>query len=405
MGVSIGAFVPHGKFAIAGSDNGVLAGRTFAAKDIIDVAGHVTGCGNPDWLDTHEPASVTAPTIQRCLDAGAEFCGKTITEELATGLTGENTHYGSPYNCNAPGRVAGGSSSGSAAAVAAGLVDFSLGSDTGGSVRSPASFCGIYGIRPSHGRIPMAGVMPLAATLDVVGWFARDPNLLAAVGQVLLEGAQRDQTYGDFVVAADAFEKLDRFTKDALLGAVAKVEEFLGSATSVQVAGEDAPGHGLDSWALVARTLWGAESWAEHRDWIETVQPKFGTGVAARFALRAQVRAEEAVQAGKLREAISSYLDIMLDDGAILALPAAPGIAPLFGGSDSDIDPFRAANEPLGAIAGLGRLSQIVLPMAEVNGAPLGLGLAARNGNDEILLELAVSLRDAGLVANVEIPE
>ena len=405
MDDSIGAFVPHGKFAIAGSGYGALVGRTFAAKDIIDVAGYVTGCGNPDWLRTHEPALVTAPTIQRCLDAGAEFYGKTVTEELATGLTGENTHYGTPRNCNAPGRVPGGSSSGSAAAVAAGLVDFALGSDTGGSVRSPASFCGIYGIRPSHGRIPMAGVMPLAASLDVVGWFARDPDMLAAVGQVLLEGPPRDQTRGGFLVAADAFEQLDRATADALLGAVARVEELLGSASPVQVAGDDAPGQGLDSWALVARTLWGAESWAEHRDWIEAVQPKFGTGVAARFVARSQVSAADAVQAGVLREAISSHLNVMLDDGAIMALPSAPGIAPLIGGSDSDIDPFRAANEPLGAIAGLGRLPQIVLPMAEVDGVPLGLGLAARNGNDEILLELAMSLRDAGMVANVEIPQ
>jgi amidase len=400
----VGAFVPHGKFEIAGADDGILAGATFAAKDIIDIAGHVTGCGNPDWLRTHEAASITAPTIQRCLDEGADFHGKTVTEELATGLTGENTHYGTPLNRNAPGRVSGGSSSGSAAAVAAGLVDFALGSDTGGSVRSPASFCGIYGIRPSHGRIPMAGVMPLAASLDVVGWFARNPDLLERVGRVLLDKNPGHQTCGRFLIASDAFEKLDARTSEALMGAVAKVEKLLGPATSVHISGEGAPSAGLASWALIARALWGAESWAEHREWIETVQPKFGTGVAARFAARAQVSVEEGAQAGEVREAISDHLNELLDDGAILALPSGPGIAPLIGGCDSDIDPFRAANEPLGAIAGLGRLPQIVLPMAQVNDCPLGLGLAARNGNDEMLLGLARSLRDAGLVADVEIP-
>lgn len=165
---TVGAFVPHGLFEVNGASDGPLAGLTFAAKDIIDVAGHVTGCGNPDWLRTHAPATATASSIRSCLDAGATLVGKTVTEELATGLTGENIHYGTPRNVNAPGRVAGGSSSGSAAAVAAGLVDFALGSDTGGSVRSPASFCGVYGIRPSHGRVPMDGVMPLAPGLDVV---------------------------------------------------------------------------------------------------------------------------------------------------------------------------------------------------------------------------------------------
>ncbi|MBO6783494.1 MAG: amidase, partial [Alphaproteobacteria bacterium] len=129
MDDTVGAFVPHGLFEVPGADKGSLAGLDFAAKDIIDVAGHVTGCGNPDWLRTHDPARETAPVIRRCLDAGANLFGKTVTEELATGLTGENVHYGTPRNVNAPGRVSGGSSSGSAAAVAAGLVDFSLGSD------------------------------------------------------------------------------------------------------------------------------------------------------------------------------------------------------------------------------------------------------------------------------------
>ena len=184
----VGAFVPHGLFELAGATTGPLAGRSFAAKDIIDVAGRVSGCGNPDWLRTHDSAPATATTIQRCPDAGATLRGKTVTEELATGLTGENTHYGTPLNANAPGHVSGGSSSGSASAVAAGLVDFALGSDTGGSVRAPASFCGIYGIRPTHGRVPMSGVMPLAPSLDVVGWFARTPDLLAAVNNAFSTG-------------------------------------------------------------------------------------------------------------------------------------------------------------------------------------------------------------------------
>src|SRR5581483_9618299 len=144
--------------------------------------GHKTGFGSPDWLRTHDAAKSTAPTVQRLLDAGADMLGKTHTDEMTFSLNGENAHYGTPVNVNAPGRIPGGSSSGSAAAVAGGLVDFALGSDTGGSVRGPASFCGIYGIRPTHGRVSLAGACPLAPSFDTAGWFARDPRILERVG-------------------------------------------------------------------------------------------------------------------------------------------------------------------------------------------------------------------------------
>jgi amidase len=401
----VGAFVPHGLFELAGATTGPLAGRSFAAKDIIDVAGRVSGCGNPDWLRTHDLAPATATTIQRCLDAGATLRGKTVTEELATGLTGENAHYGTPLNANAPGHVSGGSSSGSASAVAAGLVDFALGSDTGGSVRAPASFCGIYGIRPTHGRVPMSGVMPLAPSLDVVGWFARTPDLLAAVSNAILDGPAGAPTPGRFLVAADVFALLDVATRSALEAAIAKVEGLLGGAEQIDLAGHAAPSPGLANWAQVARGLWGGESWEVHREWVETVQPTFGSGVAARFAARALVTPEAFAQARRERAEIEDYLDTLLADGAVLAVPAGPGVPPRIGGSDADIDPFRAANEPIGAIAGLGRLPQVVVPLATLGGLPLGLGLAAAKGNDELLLGIAVALRDAGVAADVEIPQ
>lgn len=388
MDDNVGAFVLHGRFRIDGANQGPLAGLTFAAKDIIDVAGHVTGCGNPDWLRTHKPAEATASCIQCLLDAGASLVGKTVTEELATGLTGENVHYGTPVNSNAPGRVAGGSSSGSAAAVAAGLVDFALGSDTGGSVRSPASFCGVYGIRPSHGRISLDGVMPLSASLDVIGWFARDADLLARVGAVLLRSDGSACSPQRLLVADDVFAALETPVRIALEGAIARVEELLGPARRIPVA-RDAPVTGLDAWAATARALWGAEAWQTHGDWITGVKPVFGSGVAARFVDRSAVTQKAYRTALENRAAIAGYFDEILADGAILALPAAPGVAPLRGGGDSDIDPFRAANEPIGAVAGLGGLPEIVLPLAGLDGIPLGLGLAAARGNDEMLLDVA----------------
>ena len=140
MAGPLNAFVPDSTAHLPGADHGPLAGLTFAAKDIFDIAGHVTGCGNPHWRATHGPAESNAWVVQRLVDAGAAMVGKTITDELTRGIFGENMHYGTPVNPNAPGRVPGGSSSGSASAVAGQLVDFALGSDTGGSVRVPSSF-------------------------------------------------------------------------------------------------------------------------------------------------------------------------------------------------------------------------------------------------------------------------
>ena len=171
---ALGAFVPGIDAIRDGASAGPLAGLSFAAKDIFDVAGAVTGCGNPDWAATHAAAAEDSWAVARLLPAGARLVGKTITDELAYSLNGQNAHYGTPTNPNGPGRIPGGSSSGSASAVAGGVVDFALGSDTGGSVRIPASYCGIFGLRPTHGRLPLDGVMPLAPSFDTLGWFARD---------------------------------------------------------------------------------------------------------------------------------------------------------------------------------------------------------------------------------------
>src|SRR5690349_4151111 len=208
-GDTLGAFVRENHVEMQGADAGPLAGLTFAAKDIYDVAGVKTGFGCPDWLRTHGPAPRTAPAVQMLLDAGARLVGKTHTEEMAWSLTGENAHYGTPLNVNAPGRVPGGSSSGSAAAVAAGLVDFALGSDTGGSVRLPASYCGILGMRPTHGRISLEGVCPLAPSFDTCGWFARDASVFERVGRVLLREAAPARAARRLLVAQDAFAFAD----------------------------------------------------------------------------------------------------------------------------------------------------------------------------------------------------
>ena len=205
----LGAFCQDSRAFLPGDDRGPLAGLTFAAKDIFDVKGHVTGGGNPDWKASQPAAEATAWAVEALVGAGATMVGKTHTDELTRGILGVNAHYGTPLNPRAPGRVPGGSSSGSAAAVAGGLVDFALGSDTGGSVRIPASFCGLYGLRPTHGRIPLDGILLQAPSYDTVGWFARDAGLFARVGSVLLQTEIGKARPRRLVEAADAFEVAD----------------------------------------------------------------------------------------------------------------------------------------------------------------------------------------------------
>ncbi len=201
----LGAFCRDNHVALTGSGQGSLAGLSFAAKDLFDIEGHRTGFGHPDWLQTHPPARRTAVVVERLLAAGADMVGRTRCDELCYSLTGENVHYGAPVNVNAPGRIPGGSSSGSAAAVAGGLVDFAVGSDCGGSVRIPASYCGILGMRPTWGRVPLDDAVPFGPSFDVAGWFARDAALLEEVGRVLLDDRKQAAKPRRLLVARDAF--------------------------------------------------------------------------------------------------------------------------------------------------------------------------------------------------------
>ena len=132
---------------------GPLAGLTVVIKDMYDIAGERTGGGNPDWLAAQQPATKNAAVVQKLLDAGATITGKTICDEFFYSVAGVNAHYGTPVNPRAPDRLPGGSSSGSASAAASDACDFAIGSDTGGSIRVPSSFCGLYGIRTTHGRV------------------------------------------------------------------------------------------------------------------------------------------------------------------------------------------------------------------------------------------------------------
>ena len=384
----LGAFCKHTHVYRVGAGSGPLYGLRFGLKDIFDVSGHRTGFGSPDWFATHGEASSTATVARLLLEAGATLAGKTHTEEMAFSLTGENAHYGTPLNPAAPHRVPGGSSSGSAAAVAGRLVDFAIGSDTGGSVRAPASFCGIYGIRPTHGRISLDGACPLAPMFDTCGWFARDAALLAKVGDVLLDGTP--SAPGRVLMATDAFALALPGAAEALAPAVARVTALLGNAEPVTVSAE-----GLTAWFDVFRVLQYHDIWTTHGAWVTRVRPTFGSQVGPRFDAVSKVPPHEVELMRERRADIVARLDALLAHNAVLLLPTVPDIAPLLRLPPTETVAFREKALALLCIAGLGGLPQVNLPFGTLHGCPIGLSMIAARGNDEMLLKIATQLGPA----------
>ena len=383
-----GAFCRDTHVALRGATTGPLAGLRFAAKDIFDIEGHRTGFGNPTWLETHGPAGATASAVQGLLDAGADLAGKTLTDELAYSLTGENLHYGTPLNPAAPDRVPGGSSSGSASAVAAGLVDFALGTDCGGSVRLPASYCGILGIRPTLGRIPMDGIAPFSATFDVIGWFARDAGRLASVGRILLGETEGPEAPRRLVVADDAFELVDAKVRAALQPAVERASERVGATRHVKVSPTSLP-----DWFGNFRVIQASEIWANHGEWITAAKPAFGRGIRERMDWASRVKPDEVRRARERHAEIRARLDDLLAEDEVACLPSSPRVAPLRNTPTDDLEVrFRHQAMCLLCISGLGGLPQVSLPLATLEGLPLGLSFIARRGRDAMLLSLAATL-------------
>ena len=387
----LGAFCRENHAAINGDPDGPLSGLTFAAKDVFDVAGSRTGFGNPTWLNTHPPADTTAPAVQQLLEAGASLVGKTLTDELTYSLSGQNAHYGTPVNPAAPGRIPGGSSSGSASVVAGELVDFSLGTDCGGSVRLPASYCGILGIRPSHGRIILQGISPFTWSFDVAGWFARDADVFAAVGRTLLREDSDLLPPRRLLYAIDAFEMVENVVLDALSPAVEMASWVIGARKDITVS----PGELLE-WYETFRVIQAWEIWANNGAWIQEARPDFGPGIRERVEWASHVTQQQANLGVARREVIVEHIRGLFDEGDVLCLPTSPRVAPLTDSPQDELEVrVRAQAMSLLCIAGLAGLPQVSLPLASIDGLPLGFSLVGPWGSDMQLLELSQQLMHA----------
>ena len=289
----------------------------------------------------------------------------------------------------APDRIPGGSSSGSAAATAGGLVDFALGTDTAGSVRVPASLCGLFGIRPTHGRVSIDGIVPFAPSFDTVGWLARSAELLRRVGDTLLAAAgEVPSTPRRLLIAADVFATADEPIRNALAPLLHKASRVIGGMEEISCAAVG----GLDSWIAVFGTLRGAEVRVSLGDWIASTQPKFGSGIRDRFEQTRSITSEMVAHAAAERRKVCEHLDALLGQDGVLCLPTVPILPPLRTATVADLATYRSRTLLTTILATIGGLPQVTLPLAEVARVPVGLSLIGPRGSDRTLLRLAESV-------------
>ncbi|MBA0803793.1 hypothetical protein Gohar_013964, partial [Gossypium harknessii] len=335
-------------------------------------------------------------------------------------------------------RVPGGSSSGSAVAVAAKLVDFSLGTDTGASVRVPASYCGILGFRPSLGAVSTVGVLPMSQSYDTVGWFARDPMILNRIGRVLLHLPDVDPIKpSQIIIAEDCFrlstipsdrtvqvlvksiEKLfgvswlsffllksaAQCVKRAILGdhvkdKVPSLQHFMDKGNEDQV--DDIP-PSLAALSSAMRLLQRYEFKNYHAKWVTKVNPDFGPGISERIwdAIKAtgenidfchSVRTE-------LRAALTALLGVtsitfIVKDHGVLALPTTPGEPPKVQANPATSDIFFSRPFSLLSVAGSSGFCQVSIPLGRYDNVPLAISLVAKHGSDAFLLNLVETLYD-----------
>lgn len=374
----------------SGSEIGPLAGISMVVKDLVDVAGVATGAGNPQFLADAVPASTHAPAVERLLRAGASVVGKAHSDELAFSLSGTNVHYGTPLNMAAPGRVPGGSSSGSASAVAGGLVPLAIGTDTGGSIRVPAAYCGIFGFRPTHGRVPLTGVVELAASFGTVGLLAATGRVLEPAGLALLDEpvtmpGRRAHAASALVVAEDLMDEADT----AVTSAVTEAAGALAGALAIPLLRANVTGGALDAWFSAFRNRQMVEAWRRHGPWIRRRRPDLGPGIAARFEEASRTPPEAATAADAVKLAVRRQIERVLPSGALLVLPSAATVAPPLQCAPSTKDDLRRRTLRLTCLAGLGGLPALSLPAGQVGTLPVGLCLVGRVNDDAILLDVA----------------
>ncbi|MFG2432500.1 amidase family protein [Streptomyces sp. NPDC048590] len=372
---------------------GPLAGLTVAVKDLFAVEGHRVGAGNPAWLAGSRPESTSASAVAELLAAGAAVAGIARTDEFAYSLAGTNGHYGTPPNPAAPERISGGSTSGPASAVSLGQADIGLGTDTGGSIRIPSSYQGLYGIRPSHGAVSTEGLLPLAPSFDTVGWITRDARTLRAAGRVLLPRGGGRAPSG--VVLAQ--EIIDVASPEVAASVRRAVAGWRGAGLP-RVRGVRFDADVLPDWVRAFQTKQGVEAWSRWGSWVSRHWESLNPDVRSRFETASKYTRDDLVAAERVLREARARVDDLLGD-RILILPSASSVAPTraeaaLGGPV--IEQARAQTFQLTCLAGLSGRCAVSIPVRSRT-APVGLCMVGPRGSDRHLLDLAVRVEAAGL--------
>lgn len=375
--------------------NQTLYGLRLAVKDLFHVAGEATSAGNPDWLKSHDIPQQTHSSVLKLLSLGARYVGKTVTDELAYSLNGQNIHYGTPSNPSNPDRLPGGSSSGSAVAVASNQADIGLGTDTGGSIRVPSSYNGLYGMRPSHGVIATDNMVALAPSFDTVGIMSKELAVLEDVMTAIIQISDEYQTkskVGDARIKADItnvkFGVVDAFVdsaqhRDQINTWLSKLSDKNIACSSIDI--------DLNLYPLsdTFKVLQGAEIWQQHGNWLTEQQPNIAPDIKSRFDWCSTITAEQVKAAKISQNAFCVYLAKTFENIDFILLPTTPGIAPLLNASADSLAEYRNTLLNLTAFAGLAGLPQIHLPKFIYNDAPCGVSIIGPKHSDITLMKMA----------------
>ncbi|WP_130177393.1 AtzH-like domain-containing protein [Cryobacterium sp. SO1] len=379
-----------------------LAGETVAVKDLYDLAGFTVGAGNPAYLREATPAGQTAAAVAALLGAGASVQGIAQTDEFAYSIAGDNEHYGTPPNVRVPGALPGGSSSGPAAAVALGQASIGLATDTAGSIRVPASYQGLWGLRSTHGAVDRTGLLPLAPSFDTVGWLTRTPDVLRAAAAASLDPAL--QITAQQVTAQQGRGQQGRALQNAtparfaVSGALIFAADddvqaaFVAGLDRLTDAGLLPPPDLVDLGDLaellrIFRIVQAAEAWRANGDWVAAHPGALGAAVASRFETASRSDPAAEAEARAALATARARLDTVLD-GRILLLPSASSTAPSRQTSAAAIDVTRTATLTMTSLAGIGGYPALSVPLFEAQGKPVGLCLVGPRHTDLALIEI-----------------
>lgn len=384
-------------FELAPIGTGPLDGLCFTVKDNIDLAGHRTSYGSPAWRTAHSAPVYNALCVDQLLAAGGRCVGKVVADEFTYSLDGENPFFGTPRNAKAPDRVPGGSSSGSAASVANGLADFSVCTDSGGSIRVPASLCGIWGMRPSLHRISEAGVLPFMPSVSTVGILATELKILDPAIRVLLRScAVSAPPVRRLLVLQDALEISDPAVRNQFICELDRICSRAGLVPEPMrfgsISGDGAVLSDCNMNAL--RDMQTVEFQSTVGNWIESCKPELGFAFSMAYGNVQRFDRMSAFDSLARCERLFEAINTFLTSGTVMCFPTTPTIAPMKGTLNTleAVTDFYDRTMTISAFSGVGRLPEISAPLLTVDGCPVGVSFAAAHYHDEFLLNAVHAL-------------